>query len=572
MEKEVKDLFEYMKQEKTKLQEFEKECFELKSEKGKFIDENSAFYKQVEQAYNNKYKEYDSYRKQVKEGIKAKKTKALEVYAKKMEKIDKIDARLNEKYDKIKSTREAMEGKKAKLKWLENTLPTEGKNNEDNRMKLETLKEDIENMEIEIKSLGEEAIANQEILTKLVPKNKKPSEFYKELQEESKFIKCVDFMNLDETEKIFEAKRVEPKVDPTVKSGPNTNSTVKSGSNTNPAVKSGPNTNTAVKSGPNTNPAVKSGPNTNTAVKSGPNTNPAVKSGPNTNSTVKSGSNTNPVVNTDSNINSTTEPEDHKYAVIINAENGAASFIEERDGMSIRGQFKLDDIFKHPKKIRKEVLEYMNDVIKETGLKLKFKDLKKLNPAILKVLMEAEQPQLLYNYITAIKNKSDLPFMYDADLKNPENISKKTLYRLNNQLIRDNKDLSTDFNVVKNLRLKNALSKLPKFNGIKALPGKVKQSFKNGKETIDTAKDLKEKGKSTIENIADNIETKYGRIDGNEVKQKTNSDTNVRLKDPGNLSDKLKREYPPIQPKIGLTSLANQKIQQQIRKNDELEK
>ena len=327
-----------------------------------------------------------------------------------------------------------------------------------------------------------------------------------------------------------------------------------------------------MKSGSNTNPAVKSGPNTNPAVKSGPNTNSTVKSGPNTNSTVKSGSNTNPAVNTDSNINSTTEPEDHKYAVIINAENGAASFIEERDGMSIRGQFKLDDIFKHPKKIRKEVLEYMNDVIKETGLKLKFKDLKKLNPAILKVLMEAEQPQLLYNYITAIKNKSDLPFMYDADLKNPENISKKTLYRLNNQLIRDNKDLSTDFNVVKNLRLKNALGKLPKFNGIKALPGKVKQSFKNGKETIDTAKDLKEKGKSTIENIADNIETKYGRIDGNEVKQKTNSDTNVRLKEPRNLSDKLKREYPPIQPKIGLTSLANQKIQQQIRKNDELEK
>ena len=49
--------------------------------------------------------------------------------------------------------------------------------------------------------------------------------------------------------------------------------------------------------------------------------------------------------------------------------------------------------------------------------------------------MEAEQPQLLYNYVTAIKNKSDLPFMYDADLKNPDNISKKTLYRLNNQLI-----------------------------------------------------------------------------------------------------------------------------------------
>ena len=514
MEKEVKDLFEYMKQEKNKLQKLEKGLFELKSERDGFTDENSAFYKQAKQAYDDKYKEYDSYRKQVKEGIKAKKTKALEVYAKKMEKIDKIDARLNEKYDKIKSTREAMEGKKAKLKWLENTLPTEGKNNEDNRMKLETLKEDIENMEIEIKSLGAEAIANQEILTKLVPKNKKPSEFYKELQEESKFIKCVDFMNLDETEKIFEAKRVEPKVDPTVKSGPNTNSTVKSGLNTN--------------------------------------------------STVKSGSNTNPVVNTDSNINSTTEPEDHKYAVIINAENGAASFFEERDGMSIKGQFKLDDIFKQPKKIRKEALKYMNDKINGSGFKLKFKEFKKLNPAILKVLMEAEQPQLLYNYITAIKNKSDLPFAYDADLKNPESISKKTLYRLNNQLIRDNKDLSTDFNVVKNLRLKNALSKLSKFNGIKALPGKVKQSFKNGKETVDTAKDLKKKGKNTVENIAKNIETKYGHMDANEVKQKTNSDTNVKLQVPENLSDKLKKEFPPIQPK-GLTMLADQQIQQQIQ-------
>ena len=33
---------------------------------------------------------------------------------------------LNEKYDKIKSTREKMEGKKAQLKWLESTLPVEG--------------------------------------------------------------------------------------------------------------------------------------------------------------------------------------------------------------------------------------------------------------------------------------------------------------------------------------------------------------------------------------------------------------------------------------------------------------
>lgn len=488
MEKEVKELFEYMKQEKNKLQKLEKGLFELKSERDGFTDENSAFYKQAKQAYDDKYKEYDSYRKQVGDGIKAKKAKALEVYAKKMEKIDKINARLNEKYDKIKSTREKMEGKKAQLKWLESTLPVEGKNNEDNRIKLETLREDIENMGIEIRSLGTEAIANQEILAELVPENKKPSEFYKELQEESKSIKNVDFMNLDETEKIFETKRADPKKEP--------------------------------KKDPKADPKA-----------------------------------------------------DPQYTVIINAENGLASFFEERDGMSIKGQFKLDDIFKQPKKIRKEALKYMNDKINGSGFKLKFKEFKKLNPAILKVLMEAEQPQLLYNYITAIKNKSDLPFAYDADLKNPESISKKTLYRLNNQLIRDNKDLSTDFNVEKNLRLKNALSKLHKFNGIKALPGKVKQSFKNGKETVDTAKDLKKKGKNTVENIAKNIETKYGHMNANEVKQKTNSDTNVKLQAPENLSDKLKKEFPPIQPKIALTRLADQQIQQRIQQqgieNDE---
>lgn len=118
MEKEVKDLFEYMKQEKNKLQKLEKGLFELKSERDGFTDENSAFYKQAKQAYDDKYKEYDSYRKQVGDGIKAKKAKALEVYAKKMEKIDKINARLNEKYDEIKSTREEMEGKKAQLKWF----------------------------------------------------------------------------------------------------------------------------------------------------------------------------------------------------------------------------------------------------------------------------------------------------------------------------------------------------------------------------------------------------------------------------------------------------------------------
>ena len=539
MEKEVKDLFEYMKQEKNKLQKLEKGLFELKSERDGFTDENSAFYKQAKQAYDDKYKEYDSYRKQVGDGIKAKKAKALEVYAKKMEKIDKINARLNEKYDEIKSTREEMEGKKAQLKWLESTLPVEGKNNEDNRIKLETLREDIENMGIEIRSLGTEAIANQEILAELVPENKKPSEFYKELQEESKSIRKVDFINLDETEKIFETKREEQKADPKEEQ--------------NKAPNKAPNV--APNKAPNVDP--------NKAPNKAPNVDP--NKDPNKDPNIDPNKAPNKAPNVDPNKDPNIDPKaDPQYAVIINAENGAASFIEERDGMSINGQFKLDDIFKHPRKIRKEALKYMNDVIKETGLKLKFKDFKKLNPAILKVLMEAEQPQLLYNYVTAIKNKSDLPFMYDADLKNPDNISKKTLYRLNNQLIRDNKDLSTDFNVVKNLRLKNALSKLPKFNGIKALPGKVKQSFKNKKETIDTAKDLNKKGKNTVENIDKNIETKYGHMDANEVKQKTNSDTNVKLQAPKNLSDKLKKEFPPIQPK-GLTRLADQQIQQQIQ-------
>ena len=40
---------------------------------------------------------------------------------------------------------------------------------------------------------------------------------------------------------------------------------------------------------------------------------------------------------------------------------------------------------------------------------------------------------------------------------------------------------------------------------------------KNGKETVDTAKDLKKKGKNTVENIAKNIETKYGHMNENEV-------------------------------------------------------
>ena len=41
--------------------------------------------------------------------------------------------------------------------------------------------------------------------------------------------------------------------------------------------------------------------------------------------------------------------------------------------MSIKGQFKLDDIFKQPKKIRKEALKYMNYKINGSGFKLKFK-------------------------------------------------------------------------------------------------------------------------------------------------------------------------------------------------------
>ena len=180
--------------------------------------------------------------------------------------------------------------------------------------------------------------------------------------------------------------------------------------------------------------------------------------------------------------------------------------------------------------------------------------------------MENDKPELIMKYMNATKSDKDLPFIYEADLKNPKGISNKTLYRLNNQLIRDNKDLNTDFDTVKNLRLKKFLSRIPGLNGLKALPGKVKQSVEEREEDIrETAKDMEGRKNRTLEEISKNLEEKYSNVDKNEkpeVKEQEDNDKKIVIpENRQNLSDKLKQEFPIEGRPITLESRVEKRIE-----------
>ena len=114
---------------------------------------------------------------------------------------------------------------------------------------------------------------------------------------------------------------------------------------------------------------------------------------------------------------------------------------------------------------------------------------------MLKLFLKAERNDLLSNYIKAANAEEDLNFEYNADMElgDSEAISDKTLYRLNNQLLKDNNDLGTQFEAVKHLRFWHLISRIPVLNTMR-LPANTddkKQDYKKISENLQAKMDDK---------------------------------------------------------------------------------
>ena len=129
----------------------------------------------------------------------------------------------------------------------------------------------------------------------------------------------------------------------------------------------------------------------------------------------------------------------------------------------------MEEALKSPRSVRRETFKYIKQYVEEKqGEKFewKYRNFKRLNPVLLKLFLKAERNDLLSNYVKAANAEEDLKFEYNADMElgDSEAISDKTLYRLNNQLLKDNNDLGTQFEAVKHLRFWHLISRIPVLN------------------------------------------------------------------------------------------------------------
>ena len=445
MKQKVKGLLEYMEKAKDELNNLREERKKLSKEKENFSNKETSFYKDVELSYNKKKEEYDAYVKLVSGKVKSKKEEILEDYHEKMDKLDKTNSKLNEDYTRIKSLKEEIYGKKAHLKWLENTIPTEGETNKPNRELLKKLRDNIADLEVETKMLNVKIEANQAILEELVPKDKNPMSVYKELQEETKKIESLNFNNLDETKEFFESKQ---------KSGAEQQKTEQQSMREQKQVQQKVVQQRVPEQKQVEQKVVQQRVPEQKQVeqKVVQQSVPEQKPKP---------ANPQPV---------NAQPVQRKDSVTIDPKTGLAVFYEEINGKSNQiAAITLEEALKNPRSVRRETFKYIKQYVeKKQGEKFewKYRNFKRLNPVLLKLFLKAERNDLLSNYVKAANAEEDLKFEYNADMElgDSEAISDKTLYRLNNQLLKDNNDLGTQFEAVKHLRFWHLISRIPVLN------------------------------------------------------------------------------------------------------------
>ena len=469
MELKIKSLLEYMDKAKDELNNLREERKKLSKEKESFSNKETSFYKDVELSYNKKSEEYDAYVKLVSDKVKSKKKEILEGYSEKMDKLNGTNNKLKEDYAKIKSLREEVNGKKAQLKWLETTIPTKGEINKSNREFLRKLKDNIEDLEVETKMIDAKIKANQEILEELVPKDKTPMSVYKELQEETQKIESLDFNNLDETKEFFESKQqsvpeqkqVEQKV------------VQQSAPEQKPVEQK-----VVQQSAPEQKPVEQKVVQQNVPEQKQVQQKVVQQSVPEQKQVQQkvvqqSVPEQRPV---QQKVAQQSMPEqkpevdkEEKVSITLDAESGKVIFekyFKDEAGETrhfIDKYSRIESIFNNRKEIMKAYRQYFKEHNQKDVAKLLKKLDKKLNPAVLKILFENQEPELFSNYIVAVRdgNKDLLSFDYNINLENPYLVDKSYI-NLNKQALIDNSNMGTKFEAVKSLKLKTLLSKLPK--------------------------------------------------------------------------------------------------------------
>ena len=181
------------------------------------------------------------------------------------------------------------------------------------------------------------------------------------------------------------------------------------------------------------------------------------------------------------------EPIQRKDSVTIDPKTGLAVFYEEINGKSNQiAAITLEEALKNPRSVRRETFKYIKQYVEEKqGEKFewKYRDFRRLNPVLLKLFLKAERNDLLSNYMKAANAEEDLNFEYNADMELGESdaISDKILYRLNNQLLKDNNDLGTQFKAVKHLRFWHLISRIPVLNTMR-LPANTEDKKQDHKK------------------------------------------------------------------------------------------
>ena len=181
------------------------------------------------------------------------------------------------------------------------------------------------------------------------------------------------------------------------------------------------------------------------------------------------------------------EPVQRKDSVTIDPKTGLAVFYEEINGKSNQiAAITLEEALKNPRSVRRETFKYIKQYVEEKqGEKFewKYRDFRRLNPVLLKLFLKAERNDLLSNYMKAANAKEDLNFEYNDDMELGESdaISDKILYRLNNQLLKDNNDLGTQFKAVKHLRFWHLISRIPVLNTMR-LPANTEDKKQDHKK------------------------------------------------------------------------------------------
>ena len=485
MKQKVKGLLEYMEKAKDELNNLREERKKLSKEKENFSNKETSFYKDVELSYNKKKEEYDAYVKLVSGKVKSKKEEILEDYHEKMDKLDKTNSKLNEDYTRIKSLKEEIYGKKAHLKWLENTIPTEGETNKPNRELLKKLRDNIADLEVETKMLNVKIEANQAILEELVPKDKNPMSVYKELQEETKKIESLNFNNLDETKEFFESKQ---------KSGAEQQKTEQQ----KPEQQKPEQQKTEQQKTEQQSMREQKQVQQKVVQQRVPEQKQVEQKVVQQSVPEQKPKPANPQPVNAQPVNAqpvNAQPVQRKDSVTIDPKTGLAVFYEEINGKSNQiAAITLEEALKSPRSVRRETFKYIKQYVEEKqGEKFewKYRNFKRLNPVLLKLFLKAERNDLLSNYIKAANAEEDLKFEYNADMElgDSEAISDKTLYRLNNQLLKDNNDLGTQFEAVKHLRFWHLISRIPVLNTMR-LPANTEGKKQDCEEI---SKNLQEK-------------------------------------------------------------------------------